>query len=78
LADILLLTEVRGYPVQAYRFENAEIVGEYSPQTGLRPGEYLEDFEDLYGTQPEFVAVIVDVPARNSPSPRTTDGPGLL
>lgn len=62
LADVLLITEARGYPVQAYRFENAEIVGEYSTETGSRPGEYLADFENLYGTQPQFVAVLVDVP----------------
>ena len=62
LTDALQITEARGYPVLAYRFENPEIVGEYSPQTGVSPSDYLADFNDRYGTQPEFVSVIIDVP----------------
>lgn len=62
LADVLPITEARGYPVQAYRFENPDIVGEYSPESGLSPSEFLAQFEDLYGTQPQFAAVIVEVP----------------
>lgn len=62
LADVLQITEARGYPVQAYRFENPEIAGEYSPQTGGPISEYLADFEKMYGTQPQFVSVIVDLP----------------
>jgi hypothetical protein len=62
LSDVLLITEARGYPVQAYRFENPDIVGEYSPESGLSPSEFLAQFEDLYGTQRQFAAVIVEVP----------------
>lgn len=60
--DALSTTEVDGYPVVAYRFENAEVVGELSasPQTSVE--DFLRRFDESYGTQPQFVAVIIEVP----------------
>lgn len=62
LSDALRTTDIDGYKVLGYRFENAEVVGEFSPLTGIQPEQYLEEFFQTYGTEPQFVAAIVSVP----------------
>ncbi len=63
LRDATKVTTIGGYDVVAYRFENAEIVGEFSLRTGLSVDEYLSAFESAYGTQPEVVAAVVEIPS---------------
>lgn len=60
--DAVRTTEVDGYPVVAYRFENREVVGELSasPQTSVE--DFLRRFHESYGTQPQFVGAIIEVP----------------
>lgn len=62
-ADAVKTTEIDGHPVVAWRFENPEIVGELSanPQTSVE--DFLRNFDESYGTQPQFVAAIIEVPA---------------
>lgn len=62
LEDAAKLRTAVGYPVNAFRFENAEIVGEYSLSTGVSVEEYLAEFQDRYGTQPKVTHAVVEMP----------------
>lgn len=62
LTDALSVSSAIGYPVVAYRFENREIVGEYRPAGPSTPQVYLDEFFDRYGTQPQVVAAVVELP----------------
>jgi len=63
LRDALSTSEVHGYPVNAYRFENPEVVGEFSIHGGQSPEDFLKGFSDMYGTSPQIVGVVVTVPS---------------
>ncbi|GAA3759701.1 hypothetical protein GCM10022240_10360 [Microbacterium kribbense] len=62
LSDAANQRTVLGYPVEGYRFENPEIVGEFSPLSGLSVADFLRDFKASYGTQPQVVGAIIEVP----------------
>lgn len=47
--------------VVAYRFENSQVVGEYSPQSDSSPAEFSEAFASRLGTQPEIVAFVLPI-----------------
>jgi hypothetical protein len=49
-------------PAAAYRFENSDIVGEYSVASGQSVAEFLQEFQERFGTQPEVTGVIVERP----------------
>lgn len=53
----------------AYRFENSQVVGEYSPQSGTSPAEFMESFDSRMGTQPEVVAFVLPVDEQDDLSP---------
>jgi hypothetical protein len=62
------------YPsVIAYRFENEQVIGEYSPLSGSTPEQFVANFEAVLGTQPEVVAFILPVsdgtPVADVPAP---------
>lgn len=61
-ADAVKITDVDGHPVVGYRFENPEIVGELSADPRVVLDDFLRDFDDRYGTQPEFVSAIIELP----------------
>lgn len=68
-------SDARHGPVQrvvAWRFENPEIVGELSanPQTSVE--DFLRNFDQSYGTQPQFVGAIVEVPAEEAEAMHTS------
>ncbi|WP_133163887.1 hypothetical protein [Cryobacterium zongtaii] len=48
-------------PVLGYRFENSDIVGEYSVSSEQTVEEFLEQFNVRFGTQPEVSGLIVEV-----------------
>lgn len=62
LKTALSTTEYHGYPVVALRFENQQIVGEYAIEGAQSPDEFLQQFNETYGTQPMIVAAVVEVP----------------
>lgn len=49
-------------PVLGYRFENSDIVGEYSVSSEETVDQFLDTFNDRFGTQPEVTGLIVEVP----------------
>lgn len=53
--------EANGGEVVAYRFENDQFVGEYSPQSGVTPTDYLAEMRRELGTAPEVVGYTVSV-----------------
>lgn len=59
LEDATSVTEIEGTPVLAYRYENPEVVGEYSVMSDQTPAEFLESFDEYYGTAPEVTAAII-------------------
>lgn len=66
LADAVMIKQVSGYPVVAFRFENDEIVGEFAVDGPSRVDEYLRNFFDVYGTQPQIVAAVVVMPVEEA------------
>ncbi|MCS3442156.1 hypothetical protein [Microbacterium phyllosphaerae] len=66
--DALRTTQIDGMPVVAYRFENPEIVGELSASENTSVEGFLQAFNESYGTQPQFVAAIVEMPADEAKS----------
>jgi hypothetical protein len=66
LADAAKIREIDGRTVVAYRFENREIVGEYSVGGPTSVDEYLGTFEQTYGTQPQVVAAVVIMPVEEA------------
>ncbi|MDQ1218144.1 hypothetical protein [Microbacterium arborescens] len=66
LQDVASMKEALGYPVLAFRFQNKEMTGEYSPLSGIDVNTYLAEFEALYGTQPEISHVVVGMPAEQA------------
>ncbi|MDR2322180.1 MAG: hypothetical protein LBE60_11100 [Microbacterium sp.] len=66
LADAQKIREIDGRPVVAYRFENNEIVGEFAVNGPASVAEYLNDFDDRYGTQPQVVAAVVVMPTEDA------------
>lgn len=54
--------------VVAYRFSGGGVQGEFSLATGISVDEYLQGFYDDYGTQPQIVAAIVQMPATTDAS----------
>ena len=62
LEDAAQISTAAGYPVTAFRFENDDIVGEYSLSTGVSVEQYLADFQERYGTQPEVTHAVVEMP----------------
>lgn len=65
-------SDIDGHPVVAWRFENPEIVGELSanPQTSVE--DFLRNFDQSYGTQPQFVGAIIEVPADEAEAMHTS------
>ncbi|SIT72242.1 hypothetical protein SAMN05880545_1020 [Microbacterium sp. RU33B] len=57
------LANANGGEIVAYRFENEQFVGEYSPLSGVTPKDYLADLMQELGTSPEVVGYTVSVTA---------------
>ncbi len=55
LTDAARIVRRGGYDVLAYRFENEQVVGEYSPASGVSIASYLARMKDQLGTNPEVV-----------------------
>lgn len=51
-----------GAQVVGYQFSNAGTWGQYQPTASRPIAEFLDDYERRYDTQPQIVAVIVEVP----------------
>ncbi len=66
LSDALKVRDVDGRPVIAFRFENDEIVGEFAVDGPTPADEYLKEFEESYGTQPQVVAAVVMMPVEEA------------
>ena len=62
LVDAARSVEFAGYEISAYRFENAEIVGEFSPAGNVSVDEYVDTFVSDYGTEPQIVSAVIEVP----------------
>jgi hypothetical protein len=62
LIDAIKITEPEYGEVLAYRFENDQMAGEYSPQSGVDAETYLQQIGDELGTEPQVVAFVVPAP----------------
>lgn len=62
LSEAVVTKSLFGYPVLGYRFENDEIVGEFSPSSEVGVDNYLADFFADYGTAPEVKFAIIEIP----------------
>lgn len=71
LKSALTITEAIETPVIAYAFDNAMVVGEFSPLTGISTTEYLELFHTEYGTSPEVTGVVVEMPTERAETIQT-------
>lgn len=61
LLDAIAVTQPLYGDVLAYRFENEQVVGEYSPLSGSSPVAFAEAFASELGTEPEVVAFVLAV-----------------
>ncbi|MFF2389140.1 hypothetical protein [Agromyces sp. NPDC058104] len=61
LDQAIKTTRVDGSDVLSYRFENPEVVGEYSPASQT-PAEFLALFREQFGTDPQIAAVVIQRP----------------
>lgn len=44
-----------------FRIDNGAVVGEYLTKSGQSPDDFLERFDDLFGTQPRIVGILAEV-----------------
>ncbi|MBS1906612.1 MAG: hypothetical protein JST33_08610 [Actinobacteria bacterium] len=66
LADAQKIREIDGRAVVAFRFENNEIVGEFAVNGPSSVDQYLSEFDERYGTQPQVVAAVVVMSAEDA------------
>lgn len=74
LPDALEAAETYPGEVVGVRFENDQVVGEYFTDADKTPEQFLEQFDEMYGTQPEISSLLVEVDYRApaNPNARTT------
>jgi len=65
LDDALNISESYPGDVVGVRFENDQVVGEYFLGGDKSPAEFLAQFADMYGTQPEASSLLVAVDYRD-------------
>lgn len=58
-------------PIVALRFENPQIIGEWNTRTDQSAAQFLQSFQEIYGTVPQISAAVFEVPA-------TVDQSGLV
>lgn len=63
LTDALETKHYYGHPVQAYRFENPQIVGEFAVNGAETAEEFLRGFQEQFGTEPMVVSAMINIPA---------------
>lgn len=61
LGDALRFVSDQDIEARGFRIENDEIVSEYWPSDSLTPAQYLEWFDDLYGTAPQVAGILTEV-----------------
>jgi hypothetical protein len=61
-SDAEHITETLSEPVLAYRFENPQIVGEFTPQVDWTADQFLTNFKLDWGTEPEISGLVVERP----------------
>lgn len=62
LRDAIRVTPAEQGTVLAYRFENDQMAGEYSPQSGVSVDDYVNSMLAKLGTEPEVVGYVLAAP----------------
>ena len=60
MSQAVTLGATIGEPVLAYRYENDEVIGEYTPSADYTPTDFDDEFELNYGTDAQVVAFVVE------------------
>lgn len=60
LEQAIQLAGAQSEPAAGFRFDNGEVVGEYSTGTDQTQADFLARFDQRFGTSPEVVGIIVE------------------
>lgn len=66
LEEATSIRNVAGFEVVAYRFQSADIVGEYSADSSLSTSDFIADFVEQFGTEPQIESVIVELSTKDA------------
>lgn len=66
LQDAVTIAKEAGLDAKAFRFENQNLLGEYSPDPGVPIEDYLETFYSDFGVSPAVVGVLLEISAEEA------------